>query len=320
MNKHILKLFVITLVITMASNVFAGNIANKKEFSITYEKTANVFFCNGDILDQQQLKHSGNIWGYDCYAQSFSPTMDSLTKVDLYVYKYGSPDYIKISIRDDLEGDDLTDIYVNGGELSYGSQWYEFDFTDINLTPGETYYIMFNADHREMEEVHYIAWWYGNNDPYKNGSAFQYWQDWSLIDLQDFCFKTYGKNYNPLKPQTPNGPYSVKVNESNDYFTSTTDPNGDDLYYLFDWGDNSSGKWIGPNKSGETVSDSHTWNEKGEFEIKVKSKDIHGAESEWSDPLKLTVIKSKTKNHSFLGFFENHPNMFPLLQKLLGLQ
>ncbi|UCD13811.1 MAG: PKD domain-containing protein, partial [Thermoplasmatales archaeon] len=62
------------------------------------------------------------------------------------------------------------------------------------------------------------------------------------------------------------------------------DPEGDDLYCLWDWGDGNFSGWLGPYGSGGTMCASHAWSEEGEYEIRVKTKDIHNAESDWSEP------------------------------------
>jgi len=78
---------------------------------------------------------------------------------------------------------------------------------------------------------------------------------------------------------------------------------------------------LGPYNSGEECNASGIWFEKGNYEIKVKAIDIHGAESEWSDPLSVSMPKTRQYIDSpFLRFLENHPHMFPLLRHLLNLQ
>ena len=98
-------------------------------------------------------------------------------------------------------------------------------------------------------------------------------------------------NFNalPNKPSKPIGPSSGYTNTSYTFETSTTDPDGDDLYYLFDWGDGSNSGWIGPYSSGSTASASHSWNEPGTYEVKVKAKDVLGLQSEWSDSITVTM-------------------------------
>ena len=56
---------------------------------------------------------------------------------------------------------------------------------------------------------------------------------------------------------------------------------GDDVYYLFHWGDGTDSGWLGPYPSGTQQSASHTWDEEGDYRIKVKAKDENGADSVW---------------------------------------
>jgi hypothetical protein len=123
------------------------------------------------------------------------------------------------------------------------------------------------------------------------------------------------------------GPTSGKAGTEYPYTISTTDPNNDDVYYFVNWGDDKDTGWIGPYHSGESVSVKHTWSEKGTYTIKAKAKDTNGFESEWKE-LSVTMPRNRAINSplflQFLqNFLENHPNLFPVLQKIiqrLGLQ
>lgn len=128
-------------------------------------------------------------------------------------------------------------------------------------------------------------------------------------------------NRPPEKPNTPIGPSSGKAGEEYLYSTSTTDPDGDQVCYLFDWGDGNNSGWIGPFDGGETSSSLHTWGEKGEYVIKAKAKDISGAESDWAT-LEISMPKSRVFDSQmiFYRFIENYPHLFPLLRQLFGLQ
>lgn len=99
----------------------------------------------------------------------------------------------------------------------------------------------------------------------------------------------------PSKPDQPDGPSSGKFWTEYSYETSAVDPDGDNIYVLFDWGDGSSSGWIGPFESGEMISASHSWQGFSEdsFQIRVKAKDIHDVESSWSDPLQITMPKNR---------------------------
>ena len=126
-----------------------------------------------------------------------------------------------------------------------------------------------------------------------------------------------GGNQPPNKP-TITGPTQGKSGTRYAYEARTTDPNGDQLYYLFDWGDGTDSGWIGPYTSGISVSADNIWSN-GNYQIKVKAKDTNNAESEWSDPLSISMPKHKTINKPFLIFLKNHPHMFPLIRQIFDL-
>lgn len=114
----------------------------------------------------------------------------------------------------------------------------------------------------------------------------------------------------PSKPSKPGGVSSGKSGNEYYYSTSSTDPNGDNLFYLFDWNDLSLEEWLGPFESGEVVNISHIWDSKGEYNIRVKAKDTEGYESEWSDPLVVSMPKTKSIDNINLlifRFFQRFP-------------
>ena len=93
----------------------------------------------------------------------------------------------------------------------------------------------------------------------------------------------------PLKPDAPTGPEKGHVKDTIVFSASTTDPEGDSLYYLFEWGNDAYSGWIGPFDSGETAEASYTWDKRGEYQVRVKAKDSHGKQSEWSDPVPISM-------------------------------
>jgi len=128
-------------------------------------------------------------------------------------------------------------------------------------------------------------------------------------------------NQPPNKPQPPIGNESGVTGEYLEYFAiRTSDPDGDKISYQFDWGDGDLSFWLFTVQG--TISSSHKWNKKGTYEVRVKAMDQYGAESEWSDPLEVTLPKNKgfIFNFPLLNWlFERFPNVFPTLRHMLWL-
>ena len=94
----------------------------------------------------------------------------------------------------------------------------------------------------------------------------------------------------PLTPSAPSGPSDGIPETSYSFSSSTTDPDGNDVYYLFDWGDGSNSSWLGPYASGASVSAAHSWFTAGLHDVRVKAKDIWDDESEWSSVSSFEII------------------------------
>jgi len=121
-------------------------------------------------------------------------------------------------------------------------------------------------------------------------------------------------NNPPEKPEIQ-GPTNGKTGESYDYTFVATEPDGTDLWYFIDWGDETNTGWLGPYESGEIITKSHIWSEEGNFIIKAKAKDPYDAEGPWGE-LTVTIPRNKAIFDSlFLRFLER----FPLLEKMLNL-
>ena len=104
-------------------------------------------------------------------------------------------------------------------------------------------------------------------------------------------------NSPPDAPVTPSGPSFVPAGYGHEYCTITTDPENHQIYYKWDWGDETS-DWIGPYDSGDPACASHIWESPGYYEVRVKAKDdpngdgdlSDGLESDWSYPLDVLVV------------------------------
>jgi hypothetical protein len=133
-------------------------------------------------------------------------------------------------------------------------------------------------------------------------------------------------NHEPLKPGNITGIESGKLRNEYSYTTVGFDEDDDDIYFLFDWGDSSDSGWQGPYKSGENITLTHSWNQRGDYNIKVKSIDdpngdgdlIDGIESEWSNSFAISMPKSIEIKKIFIErLIENIIGRFQFLENIL---
>jgi len=95
----------------------------------------------------------------------------------------------------------------------------------------------------------------------------------------------------PEAPRIPDGPDDGVTDVEYTFSTNTTDPEGDQIYYKFDWGNGEKSEWIGPYNSGDIGSASYIWQEGGDYEVRAKAKDIHNKESNWSEPHTIHITQ-----------------------------
>jgi hypothetical protein len=100
-------------------------------------------------------------------------------------------------------------------------------------------------------------------------------------------------NTAPNRPEKPSGQTQGNINVEYTYSSRYIDIDGNQIYYWFDWGDGKNSGWIGPYASGAAVIAKHAWTLKGAYQLKVKAKDTSNAESDWSDPLTMTVDNTR---------------------------
>jgi hypothetical protein len=127
-------------------------------------------------------------------------------------------------------------------------------------------------------------------------------------------------NEPPNAPEKPTGRSEGKPGMTYLYTTSSTDPEGQYLMYRWDWGDGNFSDWIGPFASGENTTTTHTWTQQGTYQVKVKCRDTFNEESNWSEPLSVTMpalapIISTPFLHNLLQFLER----FPLVEGMIAV-
>jgi len=122
-------------------------------------------------------------------------------------------------------------------------------------------------------------------------------------------------NHAPEKPETPWTKARSALTAT--FNTKTIDPDGDHVWYKWDWGDGTSSNWIGPFESGESVSISHTWPDGDKYKIKVKAKDIYDFESVWSDSTSVRNRNFYPRNTHILYLLDHIFNFSPILKLIL---
>ncbi len=96
-------------------------------------------------------------------------------------------------------------------------------------------------------------------------------------------------NTAPNTPAAPAGPAAWLVGEDCQFSAAAVDPDGDQVYYLWNWGDQQSG-WLGPYNSGETTDFQHIWNAAGVYDVGLKVKDQYDLESGWSNTVAIQIV------------------------------
>jgi len=120
-----------------------------------------------------------------------------------------------------------------------------------------------------------------------------------------WLLKTESENQPPMQPRMPDGPAVGHIDEEYTYTTNTTDPEMDDIYYMFDWGDGNFSDWIGPFSSGQTANASHTWIEQNVYQIRVKAKDSLSYESNWSESRAIVIQQTPLETVLLIGLVSN---------------
>lgn len=92
----------------------------------------------------------------------------------------------------------------------------------------------------------------------------------------------------PGRPSLPTGPSMGMPGTFFEYNITATDPDGDRVRYLLDWGDRtiSSSGFI---KSGSVAGMNHSWKKSGIYYVRAMSRDVRGANSAWSDSLRVAI-------------------------------
>ena len=257
---------------------------------------AEIYF-NGISANPTITLYMDGVWNNSITDWLCGITYDDFAKTRIGMHAYYSSDY--------FEG------YIDEFKITKYEQGNEQEAPTIDGPisgkPGiETQYSFITDDPENDNIWLYIDWEDGNPDewigPFNSSQEVNVshkWNDpgtynitarskdiWHFSQWSDPYLVIIG-NQAP-NPPSIDGPISGEISEELIYTFISEDPEGDNVYYIINWGDGNITDWFGPYESGEEVIVNHTWYSKGDFEIKTKAKDELDVGS-WSEPYMVRI-------------------------------
>jgi len=129
------------------------------------------------------------------------------------------------------------------------------------------------------------------------------------LDLED--------NTAPAEPSI-DGNTQGNPGKEYDYILSADDPQGDYICFYIEWGDDTF-DWTNLDLSGEEITVSHVWEEKGTYTVRVKAIDKYCASSDWGTLEVKMPVNQPIQYYSFpliQKILDMFPNAFPMLRLL----
>jgi hypothetical protein len=117
----------------------------------------------------------------------------------------------------------------------------------------------------------------------------------------------------PPEQPTITGPTSGSYGVEQTYEITATDPDDNQIYYYIDW-DNGTIETKGPYDSGKTVYAKHTWYKRGQYTIRVQSRDSYDELSDWTT---LEVSMPKQVSQDFNKFLIKYPQFLSFFNKFI---
>ena len=210
MKKKFLSIaFIVLLVVSGAAQTFARN-GFEENLDVGFREEIN----KGDIespmakehavivqsLDQFQETVDQNgqmVQGTAVVGQEFIPTMDNLSRIDIYVMKKGSPGDIIVEVMDSTGTNRIAISGLSEASVPLAG-WITINFSNLTppaLTPGETYRIYVYSGNSPNADNYYA--WLGADQSEYCSRCMNYLS--SIYPEFDFSFRTYGMG---IKPDT----------------------------------------------------------------------------------------------------------------------
>jgi len=164
--------------------------------------TENVLSYEPEIIIdqfQENASYKQDVHKNIIIAQSFTPSLSPLTKIDIRLNKPGKTDLpLIISIKKSLNGSTLTSKVIPADDIPFFSHWITTDIADIDVIPGDTYYIVVSTSSPSEKTYQWYYDFSTETDPYPGGKLYRSinsgdtWEQVEThIDFVDASFRTY---------------------------------------------------------------------------------------------------------------------------------
>ncbi len=118
-------------------------------------------------------------------------------------------------------------------------------------------------------------------------------------------------------PFPPKGNTTGDINVEYRYTINTVEVGSS---WMFDWGDGNYSDWVVLEESDSGISQTHSWSEFGEYQVRIKYRSAYYAESPWSSPLIVNISPPSdidedgwsNEVEKAYGTSPENPNEYPL--------
>lgn len=112
----------------------------------------------------------------------------------------------------------------------------------------------------------------------------------------------------PFQPTVLAGPIAAGKGILLNFTAIAPDPEGDQVYYQWNWGDGNLSEWFGPYAFGDHAIASYKYKNNGSYLITVRAKDVYGQTSVWSASYQVSVapqleITNLKQGYVYFNFF-----------------
>jgi len=286
--------------------VYDGDFTVSDDVSITVNPDPNVSVEITTAETPSTYTYLGYSSSYLAQGESFKAAAPNLVRVTVALAKAGNAaGDIKVSIRSTPKGSDLASATILRSAVtstSYTSPtWCTAEFPNgVLLTQGNIYWVVLSVTSTSSSNYYRVPIRSGN--PYADGAWYKGTSLTAYYSYDLLLKLAFGSNTNaaPSQALIESGPSSGLVGVSYTYQAKASDPDGDKVKYLFDWGDGqtSNTDLVSSNTS---ASLSHSWQTAGTYAVKVRAEDEHGLQGPWSSSLSVAIAQSSNTPPSTPG-------------------